>query len=79
MFNFGSLTTSFAKGVSMRHPCPECRGTMKLLCIETHSPTNDLRTFQCGECSHLASVLVVSDPMASTANRWAFSHLYPPK
>ena len=79
MFNFGSLTTSFAKDVLMRHPCPECRGAMKLVCVETNTQAQDLRTFQCGQCNRLASVLVASDPMASGANRWAISHLYPQK
>ena len=39
-------------------PCPKCGNPMGLTRIEPDSPGKDLRTFECGQCQHIETMVV---------------------
>jgi hypothetical protein len=42
-----------------RSQCPQCGGTMWLICLVPHSvPRQDVRTFKCEHCKHNETVIV---------------------
>jgi hypothetical protein len=62
-----------------RPRCPHCQTRMITAAVSDRPDGFEHRTFKCLKCAHTDALMLVSDPLKSSAAGWIRSELQPPK
>ena len=62
-----------------RPRCPTCQTRMITAAVSDGPEGFEHRTFKCLKCAHTDELMLVSDPLKSSAAGWIRSELQPPK